>query len=74
MLKNLTILIATGLLVTYAWGWVADVHFGSMSTKRYTSIYFAEVQDVWEHLLTGFKQIPAFVGDPLPRRQLEYEG
>ena len=71
-MKSLAVFIMGCLLAAYAWGWVRDVHFGQMSTERYTQYYFEEVQDLWDHFLMGVKQAPSLFGKPLPRRHLNF--
>ena len=65
---RLLMYIITGmLLVTYAWGWTLDVHYGSMNTQSYTHQYMVEVKDQARFIIEGAGRVVAFSKKPIPR-------
>ena len=64
----LTILLGV-LLVTYAWGWFTNVQAGYMSTQRYTSHYFYEVDGLIRYGIERTRKLFVWAKEPLPDRK-----
>ena len=62
---RLLIAIVLGLLVlTFAWGWVMDVHYGYMTTDVYAHHYLVCLQNFFTEALTKAHQKFDFFFNP----------
>ncbi len=55
------------LTLTYAWGWVIDVHYGAMDTRRYTRDYMIEVKEQARFVFEGAEKFVSLAKRPIPR-------
>lgn len=43
-MKLLAIILIGLILLTFSWGWIMNVHYGNMTTDRYTHSYLQNVE------------------------------